>query len=380
MKNLKILLVIVVLFGLLLTQNSFCKLTKTDVEKIDSKTYKYKPTEKEGEEKLETRTIIVGKGFLEIYTNKGIGGTFGDGEEIGIYFRSSVSGYITLIDINYAGEYEILLPTRSSGNFIHANRRYSLKDFYSSPTYVNSTGDIEYLVAFVTSFHLYKEVREISMKMSPNATFDMINQFLAKNSKSVKSVGTTHFFIETQRFANIIFTAKKGAFQVFLDNVDYGYAPLEITGIPLGMHFLKVLQGGKEIYSDYINIIREGTITYNLDDMTSIKENIIVDEIFPMQSVKHKFEREIDSKIKLVIESRWKLGDLISTIDGTIEIKGDMDIDIVSIDTHFDEVPYKGQKYVKHVNDYTFTVQVLDFEIEDEEFKWIKFRIMVEKQ
>ena len=96
---------------------------------------------------------------VDVWTDKGDGAIYREGEPIEVYVRTSGDSYVTIYDITTEGYTRILFPRYPDDGFLYGGITYRLPDYYNGMTlYVDGPRGVEYIQAVATrrpeSFHL----------------------------------------------------------------------------------------------------------------------------------------------------------------------------------------------------------------------------------
>ncbi len=89
---------------------------------------------------------------IEVWTNKEEGGSFGQGENLIVYFRANRDCYVTIYDLDTKGNINLLYPFNpQDNNFVEAGVVYTIPDFYDDYVLrVNGPPGLEFVQAIAS--------------------------------------------------------------------------------------------------------------------------------------------------------------------------------------------------------------------------------------
>ena len=371
------------------------------------------------------------KFLVNLFIDRGPGGFYQDGDSIKISVKSEVDCYISLFSIDLQDNIGMIFPTYYyQDNFVYGGKLTELKPRGGRRFEVGGSGmQVLYLVATKQRPKLFKEKKVTFQKnfrssddfnryYSVPEDIDTYEQFfyalsttLSEYPENSYSTATEMFFIpgEEEFEWGIVEVEASPEGHLYIDNIDFGYTPVTVTNIPVGEHRLGITIGKTKFIKDfnitpkrlnfYFNFTKGLTSHVEYPTITEPPEypddpfyppapipvsSVIVDEVFFMSDARQKFEREIDEDTTLKIESVWKLNPEITQLYAEVERDSGSDVKIMKLNFFMGTIPYKGQKYIKTVDGYKYTITILWFKWSDDdkesgEMENIRMRILVER-
>ncbi len=387
-----------------------------------------------GKYKTTPKYVIVSpvkdKFLVNLFIDRGPGGFYQDGDSIKISVKSEADCYITLFSIDLQDNIGIIFPTYYyQDNFIPGGKLTELRPRGGRRFEVGGSGmQVLYLVATKRRPKLFKDNKaayqkkfrssdEFNRYYSVPEDVDTYEQFfyalsttLSEYPENTYSTATEMFFIpgDEEYASGTVEVEASPQGNIYIDNIDFGYTPVTITNVPVGEHRLGITIGGTKFIKDF-NVTPE-RLNYYFNFTKGLSSHVeyptipeppeypddpfyppapipvssmIVDEVFFMNDARQKFEREIDEDTTLKIESVWKLNPEITELHAEVERDSGSDVKIMKLNFFMGTIPYKGQKYIKTVGAYKYTITIIGFkwrggDKESGEMKSIRMHILVE--
>jgi hypothetical protein len=141
---------------------------------------------------------------LDVWTSRGDGAVYNNGDEIAVYFRASGDCFVTIYDITTDGRTIVLFPEYPDDGFVRGGITYRLPGYYDGPALrVSGPRGIEYIHAVATlepgAFRFHREgaryrLRAEPISGDPYAAMNDLNGALI-DTRYVRATATTSFFV-----------------------------------------------------------------------------------------------------------------------------------------------------------------------------------------
>ena len=212
------------------------------------------------------KKIIVKPTFkIDIWVDKGCGGTYKIGDKLVVYFRSSKDSYLNLFDVSPAGRVRLIFPNRyRTDNFFEADIVHAIPterdDFEFEVTPPTGKGAIR-AMATLTPWHFTPKetLRKGALFPTIGRSMDEFDSSLRKKitpvSHADRATDTCTYTVTKRmpRYGKIRVTSDPSRARVFLDGTYGGRTPLTIRNVRVGEYQIKV---SKEGYYDWSQAIR----------------------------------------------------------------------------------------------------------------------------
>jgi Domain of unknown function (DUF4384) len=282
---------------------------------------------------------------IEVWTNKDEGETFGQGENLVIYFRVNRDCYVTIYDLDTKGNINLLFPFSSEDeHFVEAGVVYTIPDYYDDYVLrVNGPPGIEFIQAIASQ--TYFEVPEWEYNFRDPDVWHEINQeseairyleyinhnyFPVENCYGRCDLDYTFFkvrknwkyswdsyyyddyedeYSEVHHYYHpyyyrpvyydpwwdpwdwygVVYIDYPYGGAIWIDGVYYGCAPLFIPRICIGWHNVRILHGGNVYYHDRVKVRRgirhglyhEGGYKWKTNRRGLVKNDQLVKKHYP---------------------------------------------------------------------------------------------------
>ena len=223
---------------------------------------------------FEREKIIVRPSFkIDIWVDKGCGGTYTIGDKLIVYFRSSRDCYLNLFDVSPAGRVKLIFPNRyRTDNFIEADIVHAIPaeddDFEFAVTPPTGKGTIR-AVATLTSWHFTP--KETLRKGAPFPIIgESMKQFTSKLQERIRPIPRADRATDTctytvtkrmPRYGKIKVTSDPSRARVFLDGTYRGRTPITIGDVTVGEHQIKVTKDDYYDWSETVTVKSNRTTT-----------------------------------------------------------------------------------------------------------------------
>ncbi|HDS08815.1 MAG TPA: DUF4384 domain-containing protein [Firmicutes bacterium] len=366
--------------------------------------------------------------LVSLSIDRGSGGFYNSGETIRISAKSEKDCYLYLYSIDFQDNISLIFPTfHNQNNFIKANTLTELKPRSGRTFQVGGEGmQILFMVASAKPLNFFGKKDQMSYHggstfksenefndyyripgdMNLHETFFYgLNKILSNHPKSSWSTATELFFIPGGNYGysgNSVEVKSEPRASVSIDNIDFGYTPVVITDIPEGEHYLTVNFTNKRFSRNFTVKGKSNYLYFDFETASGdsgeyyyqpppsppysppyISEEYLVNEIFEMNDGRQSFKREVTNNHTIAIESSWKLQEEITEVHGTIIRSRGHNEELFKMNFFMNYIPYKGQKFVKTVDNVKYTVTLMDFRWKDNdknsgEMKRLTFQIIAE--
>ncbi len=163
-----------------------------------------------------------------------------------------------------------------------------------------------------------KESMTQAMVIGRNLTFD---------TKKFSPQFITRYTRERSRFEkreNSFIEVTGDSVEVFIDGVAFGKSPVKVTDISLGKHFLILIQDGKTVHKEIINLKKEGkTTTFNKNKDAVNFDSLSSEEIFQV-AYQLISKKEINDQLLSTLNSFAKKENKEFIVFGFTDKKGDL--------------------------------------------------------
>jgi hypothetical protein len=232
---------------------------------------------------------------IDVWADKGEGGTYHPGEEIGVYFQASSDCYVVIYNIDTRGYLNILYPYEySDPQFVRGGKIYRIPERYADyELRVDGPEGTEYLVA-VASFEPIRiphwprymgglrEEDEINVSRleedeDPYDFIEFVNNWMIPDDYYVTALYLFNveypqprwyywphrYYIERPWYYDIGAAYIWCPFEaeVYIDGVFYGIAPITIPYLIVGRHFVTIYYNGCRVWWDWVSVHHERTVT-----------------------------------------------------------------------------------------------------------------------
>jgi archaellum component FlaG (FlaF/FlaG flagellin family) len=210
---------------------------------------------------FERKKIIVKPTFkIDIWVDKGCGGTYKIGDKLIVYFRSSKDAYLNLFDASPAGRVRLIFPNRyRTDNFFEGGRVHAIPvegdDFEFEVTPPTGKGTIR-AMATLTPWHF--SPKETLRKGAPFPTIgrsmgeftSSLKERIAAVSRADRATDTCTYTVTKRmpRYGKIRVTSDPSQARVFLDGTYRGRTPITVGDVTVGEHQIKIT---KDDYYDW---------------------------------------------------------------------------------------------------------------------------------
>ncbi len=210
--------------------------------------------------------IIVKPTFkIDVWVDKGCGGTYRIGDKLTIYFKSTKDCYLTLFDVSPGGQVRLLFPNRyRTDNFFEANKVHAIPakddnfEFEVTPPPGKETIRA---VATLTSWYfmskenlrkgdLFPIISKSTKEFTPE--FERRIRPIPRVDRAIAECTFTVAGI-TPRYGKIRVTSDPSYAKVYLDGDYRGRTPTTIRSVRVGKHQIKVT---KKDYYDWSETVR----------------------------------------------------------------------------------------------------------------------------
>jgi len=282
---------------------------------------------------------------IEVWTNKDEGETFGQGENLVIYFRVNRDSYVTIYDLDTKGNINLLFPFSSEDeHFVEAGLVYTIPDYYDDYVLrVNGPPGLEFIQAIASQ--TYFEIPEWPNNFRDNDVWHKIereseairyleyindNYFPTENCYGRCDLDYTYFevrkdwkyswdsyyyddydddYSEVHHYYHpyyyrpiyadpwwdpwdwygVMYVDYPYGGAIWIDGVFYGYAPLFVPRICIGWHNIRILHAGNIYYHDRVKIRRgirhglyhEGGYKWKSNRRGLVKNDALVKKYYP---------------------------------------------------------------------------------------------------
>jgi hypothetical protein len=238
---------------------------------------------------------------IDVWVDKGEGGTYHPGQEIGLYFQTSADCYVAIYNIDTRGYLNILYPYESSDpQFVRGGKIYRIPGRYDDyQLTVDGPEGTEYIVA-VASFepiripswpryaqHLddmggIREDNEINVTRleedeDPYDFIEFVNNWMIPDDYYVTDLclfnvecpqprwyyWPNRYYIERPWYYDIGAAYIWSPFEaeVYIDGVFYGITPITIPYLIVGRHFVTIYYHGCRMWWDWVSVHQERMVT-----------------------------------------------------------------------------------------------------------------------
>ena len=210
--------------------------------------------------------IIVKPTFkIDIWVDKGCGGTYKIGDRLTVYFKSTKDCYLTLFDVTPGGRVRLLFPNRyRTDNFFQADRVHAIPakddDFEFEVTPPPGQETIRAVATLTPWYFTRKEM------LSKGELFPIVGksmkEFTSRLEQRIRPIPRTDRAVDTctftvvgimPRYGKIRVTSDPSHAKVYLDGEYRGRTPMTISNVRVGEHQIKVT---KEDYYDWSETVR----------------------------------------------------------------------------------------------------------------------------
>ncbi|MBD3219577.1 MAG: DUF4384 domain-containing protein, partial [candidate division Zixibacteria bacterium] len=266
--------------------------------------YHTPPGQRQGREPLD----------IEVWTNKEEGGSFGQGENLVIYFRTNRDAFVTIYDLDTKGNINLLYPyDYRDENFVEGGVVYTIPDYYDDYVLrVNGPPGLEFVQAIASdrdfmipdwsyNFRDPEGWREIDSDREALAYLEYINHKYFPVENCVMTCDIDYSFFEVRKnwqyswdsyyyddysyydddvhvvhhyhpyyyrpvyydpwwdpwdWCGTMYVGYPHGGAIWINGVFYGYAPLFIPRLSIGWWDVRVVYGGSVYYHDKVKIRR----------------------------------------------------------------------------------------------------------------------------
>jgi hypothetical protein len=249
---------------------------------------------------------------IEVWTNKEEGASFGQGENLVIYFRANYDCYATIYDLDTKGNINLLYPfSPEDDNYIEGGMVYTIPDYYDDYVLrVNGDPGLEFIQAvasiryfevpdWMDNFRDPEGWRDIDRESEALSYLEFINYkyFPVEDCRGRCDIDYTYFEVRKDwkyswdsyyyddyddydvhvihhyhpyyyrpvyydpwwdpwDWYGVMYIDYPYGGAIWIDGIFYGYAPLFIPRIYIGWHDFRILHGGHVYYHDRVKIRR----------------------------------------------------------------------------------------------------------------------------
>ncbi len=249
---------------------------------------------------------------IEVWTNKEEGASFGQGENLVIYFRANYDCYVTIYDLDTKGNINLLYPfSPEDDNYIEGGMVYTIPDYYDDYVLrVNGDPGLEFIQAvasirffdvpnWMDNFRDPEGWRDIDRESEALSYLEFINHkyFPIENCNGRCDIDYTYFEVRKDwkyswdsyyyddyddydvhvihhyhpyyyrpvyydpwwdpwDWYGVMYIDYPFGGAIWIDGIFYGYAPLFIPRVYIGWHNVRILDGGHVYYQDRVKIRR----------------------------------------------------------------------------------------------------------------------------
>ncbi len=229
---------------------------------------------------FERKKIIVKPTFkIDIWVDKGCGGTYKIGDKLIVYFRSSKDAYLNLFDASPAGRVRLIFPNRyRTDNFLEGGRVHAIPvegdDFEFEVTPPTGKGTIR-AMATLTPWHF--SPKETLRKGAPFPTIgrsmgeftSSLKERIAAVSRADRATDTCTYTVTKRmpRYGKIRVTSDPSQARVFLDGTYRGRTPITVGDVTVGEHQIKITKDDYYDWSETVTVRpnRTSTVLARLD-------------------------------------------------------------------------------------------------------------------
>jgi len=223
---------------------------------------------------FEGKKIIVKPTFkIDIWVDKGCGGTYKIGDKLIVYFRSSKDSYLNLFDVSPAGRVRLIFPNRyRTDNFLEADIVHAIPtegdDFEFEVTPPTGKGAIR-AMATLTPWHFTPKETLRKGALFPTIGRSM-DEFASSFEKKITPVSRADRATDTctytvtkkmPRYGKIRVTSGPSQARVFLDGTYRGRTPITIGDVTVGEHQIKVSKDDYYDWSETVTVRSNRTTT-----------------------------------------------------------------------------------------------------------------------
>lgn len=223
---------------------------------------------------FERKKIIVKPTFkIDIWVDKGCGGTYKIGDKLIVYFRSSKDSYLNLFDVSPAGRVRLIFPNRyRTDNFFEADIVHAIPtegdDFEFEVTPPTGKGAIR-AMATLTPWHFTprETLRKGALFPTIGRSMDEFASSLKKKitpvSRADRATDTCTYTVTKRmpRYGKIRVTSDPSRARVFLDGTYRGRTPITIGDVTVGEHQIKATKNDYYDWSETVTVRSNRTTT-----------------------------------------------------------------------------------------------------------------------
>ncbi len=223
---------------------------------------------------FEGKKIIVKPTFkIDIWVDKGCGGTYKIGDKLVVYFRSSKDSYLNLFDVSPAGRVRLIFPNRyRTDNFFEADIVHAIPtegdDFEFEVTPPTGKGIIRAMATLSPWHFTPKEtLRKGALFPTIGRSMDEFDSSLKKKitpvSRTDRATDTCTYTVTKRmsRYGKIRVTSDPSRARVFLDGEYRGRTPITIGDVTVGEHQIKVTKDDYYDWSETVTVRSNRTTT-----------------------------------------------------------------------------------------------------------------------
>ncbi|HEQ98024.1 MAG TPA: DUF4384 domain-containing protein [candidate division Zixibacteria bacterium] len=250
---------------------------------------------------------------IEVWTNKEEGGSFGQGENLVIYFRTNRDAFVTIYDLDTKGNINLLYPyDYRDENFVEGGVVYTIPDYYDDYVLrVNGPPGLEFVQAIASdrdfmvpdweyNFRDRDGWREIDNEREALAYLEYINHKYFPVENCVLNCDMDYTFFEVRKnwqyswdsyyyddysyyddvhvvhhyhpyyyrpiyydpwwdpwdWCGTMYIGYPIGGAIWINGIFYGYAPLFIPRLSIGWWDVRIVHGGTIYYHDKVKIRR----------------------------------------------------------------------------------------------------------------------------